>query len=200
MDSLKNCPEIARGSRPLGVTRGASLSSRNWLDCRDDQINFEHDDPQVIIIGAGHSALVLAARLKRLSEADLLNVSFAITTFKPFSAELHKIINEVDKDLLGGLERSGFKLNDDPSGLPIKYWREGEGFYFNVGCSELIIDGKFKIKQGQEIDRFEKKGIRFKDGSVLDADIVVLATGYTSRQENFQKIFGSKVANRSRAV
>jgi len=46
-----------------------------------------------------------------------------------------------------------------------------------VGCSQLIIDGKVKIKQGQEIERFEESGIRFKGGSFLEADIVVLATG-----------------------
>ena len=46
-----------------------------------------------------------------------------------------------------------------------------------MGCSQLIIDGKVKIKQGQEIERFEESGIRFKGGSFLEADIVVLATG-----------------------
>lgn len=33
------------------------------------------------------------------------------------------------------------------------------------------------MKQGQEVERFEKDGLRFKDGSFLPADIVVLATG-----------------------
>jgi hypothetical protein len=46
-----------------------------------------------------------------------------------------------------------------------------------VGCSQKIIDGRVKIKQGQEIERFEENGIRFKDGSFLEANIVVLATG-----------------------
>jgi hypothetical protein len=49
-----------------------------------------------------------------------------------------------------------------------------------VGCSQLIIDGKVKIKQGQGIERFEETGIRFKDGSFLEANIVVLATGMIS--------------------
>lgn len=52
-----------------------------------------------------------------------------------------------------------------------------KGYYINVGCSELIIDGKVKIKQGQEVERFEENGVRFKDGSFLPAGIVVLATG-----------------------
>ena len=52
-----------------------------------------------------------------------------------------------------------------------------KGYYVDVGCSQLIIDGKVKIKQGQGIERFEETGVRFKDGSLLEADIVVLATG-----------------------
>ena len=52
-----------------------------------------------------------------------------------------------------------------------------KGYYVDVGCSQLIIDGKVKIKQGQRIERFEETGVRFKDGSLLEADIVVLATG-----------------------
>jgi len=52
-----------------------------------------------------------------------------------------------------------------------------KGYYIDVGCSQLIIDGKVKIKQGQEIERFEKTSVRFKDGSFLEADVVVLATG-----------------------
>ncbi len=41
----------------------------------------------------------------------------------------------------------------------------------------MIIDGKVKIKQGQEVQQFEENGIRFEDGSFLEADVVVLATG-----------------------
>jgi NAD(P)H-nitrite reductase large subunit len=52
-----------------------------------------------------------------------------------------------------------------------------KGYYIDVGCSQLIIDGKVKIKQGQEIERFKEAGVRFQDGSFLEADIVVLATG-----------------------
>lgn len=52
-----------------------------------------------------------------------------------------------------------------------------KGYYIDVGCSQLIIDGKVKIKQGQEIERFEKTAVRFKDGSFLEVDVVVLATG-----------------------
>jgi hypothetical protein len=72
MASLKQYPEIARHSRPLGVTRGPHVSTKNWLEVRQDESEFLNDDPQVIVVGAGHSGLMLAARLKRLGLRTLV--------------------------------------------------------------------------------------------------------------------------------
>ena len=41
----------------------------------------------------------------------------------------------------------------------------------------MIIDGKIKLKNGTQIERFTSKGLKFTDGSELEADVVVLATG-----------------------
>ncbi|OZJ03213.1 hypothetical protein BZG36_04538 [Bifiguratus adelaidae] len=112
------------------------------------------------------------------------------------------VIKEEDKELLEGLERAGFKLHygDDGSGLLMLYFRRGGGYYLDVGASQLIIDGKIKMKQGQEINHFDENGIVFADGSRLDADIVVLATGYKNMRETARRIFGDEVANRTGEV
>jgi len=47
----------------------------------------------------------------------------------------------------------------------------------DVGASQLIIDGKIKLKNDAQIARFAQTGLEFEDGSTLDADVVVLATG-----------------------
>ena len=38
---------------------------------------------------------------------------------------------------------------DDESGLFMKYMRRGSGYYIDVGASQMIIDGKIKLKAGQ---------------------------------------------------
>ena len=50
---------------------------------------------------------------------------------------------EVDKDLLDALAARGFRLwaGEDETGFQMMYLRHGGGYYFNVGCSELIISG-----------------------------------------------------------
>ena len=48
----------------------------------------------------------------------------------------------------------------------------------DVGASQMIIDGKIKLKNDAQISRFTEKGLEFDDGSTLDADAVVFATGW----------------------
>ena len=47
----------------------------------------------------------------------------------------------------------------------------------DVGASQLIIDGKIKLKNDSLITRFTKNGLKFENGSELPADVVVFATG-----------------------
>jgi hypothetical protein len=78
----------------------------------------------------------------------------------------------------------------------MKYFQRGGGYYIDVGGSQLIIDGKVHVKQGQEISEILPKGLRFADGSEIDADEIVLATGYQNMRSNTRLIFGDKVADR----
>jgi hypothetical protein len=47
----------------------------------------------------------------------------------------------------------------------------------DVGASQLVIDGKIKLKNDSHIERFTKTGIKFQNGTELLADVVVFATG-----------------------
>ena len=48
----------------------------------------------------------------------------------------------------------------------------------DTGASKLIIEGKIKVKNDAQISRFTQDGIVFDNGSKLQADVVVVATGY----------------------
>lgn len=48
----------------------------------------------------------------------------------------------------------------------------------DVGASRKIIDGSIKLKSDGRISRFIRTGLLFEDGSKLDADVIMLATGY----------------------
>ncbi|MBA2415676.1 MAG: NAD(P)/FAD-dependent oxidoreductase [Geodermatophilaceae bacterium] len=135
-------------------------------------------------------------------DADLIFASIPYPVLAHIHQGATQQIAELDKDLLAGLERAGFKIDygEDGSGLFMKYLRRGGGYYIDVGASQLIADGKIKIKQGVEIERFTSTGVEFTDGTELPADIVVLATGYENMRESARALLGDAVADRCTPV
>ena len=75
----------------------------------------------------------------------------------------------MDKTLLDGLQRVGFKLDDgeDGTGWQFKYLTRGGGYYFNVGCSDLIAESAIALRQFADIDTFVAEGARMRDGTML---------------------------------
>ena len=54
-----------------------------------------------------------------------------------------------DEELLDGLERVGFKLDfgDGGTGWQFKYLTRGGGYYFNVGCSDLVAQRRDRAER-----------------------------------------------------
>ncbi|MBU2531524.1 MAG: NAD(P)/FAD-dependent oxidoreductase [Alphaproteobacteria bacterium] len=106
---------------------------------------------------------------------------------------------EEDRELLDGLRKRGFKLDNGPpdnTGYQMKYLRRGGGYCFNVGCSDLIVEGKIKLEHFENIDHFIENGARMTDGSIMEADLIVTATGYKNQQEVARLFLGDEVADR----
>jgi lysine/ornithine N-monooxygenase len=102
-----------------------------------------------------------------------------------------------------GLQRAGFAIDHgiDGAGISRAYMTRGGGYYIDVGCSQLIADGKVKVKRSPEgISKFTERGLVLKDGTELESDIVVLATGYDNMRTTVRKTLGDKVADRLRDV
>ncbi|KAF8309272.1 pyridine nucleotide-disulfide oxidoreductase family protein [Clavulina sp. PMI_390] len=133
-------------------------------------------------------------------DSDLAIASFPQRANLPYATKAYETICEMDKPLHDGLKKAGFLLDEESKGLFIKYYEKGGGHYINTGCSDLIVEGKVKLKAGHEVSHFESNGIRMADGTFLEADIVVLATGYKSMRESTRKILGSTIADKTGPV
>ncbi|MDQ3260102.1 MAG: NAD(P)/FAD-dependent oxidoreductase [Pseudomonadota bacterium] len=103
-----------------------------------------------------------------------------------------------DEKLLQGLAAAGFHLDFQPgdAGFQMRYLQRGGGYYFNVGCSDLIIKGEVGLMQYSDIECFVPEGARLRDNSIVPADLLVLATGYKSQQEVARRLLGDEVAER----
>jgi len=118
--------------------------------------------------------------------------------FKSVQFDLATLQRNLDADLLSGLSRAGFQLDGGPdsAGLFMKYLQRGGGYYIDVGTSQLIIDGKIQVKQGQEVTAILPHGVRFADGTEIEADEIVFATGYANMRTQARAIFGDELASR----
>ena len=133
-----------------------------------------------------------------LDDNDLIATSMPLKLARKSHAMTAEKSKELDKELLDGLERVGFKLDfgEDNTGWQFKYLTRGGGYYFNVGCSDLIIKGDIALKQFADIDTFVATGAKMRDGETIAADLVVLATGYKRQEELVRKLFGEDVTKR----
>jgi putative flavoprotein involved in K+ transport len=133
-----------------------------------------------------------------LDDNDLIATSMPL----PLARKSHQLVTdlskELDKDLLDGLRRRGFKLDygEGGTGWQFKYLTRGGGYYFNVGCSDLVISGAIRLAQFSDIEDFVAQGARMRDGETIAADLIVMATGYRPQEELVEKLFGSHVAER----
>jgi putative flavoprotein involved in K+ transport len=133
-----------------------------------------------------------------LEDNDLIATSMPVPLTRKTHVMLTEQSKELDKATLEGLRRIGFQLDfgEGGTGWQFKYLTRGGGYYFNVGCSDLLISGAVKLKQFSEIDAFVAEGARLKDGAVLPADLIVLSTGYKPQEYLVRKLFGDAVADR----
>lgn len=133
-----------------------------------------------------------------VQDVDLVGASIPYPLLTEFYKGLTKQFAEWDKELLTSLERVGFKTDfgDDGSGFYLKYLRTGGGYYLNVGCSDLIVAGEIKVKQGVDLARMTANEAVFGDGSSMPVDMVVLATGYKNMKESVRNLLGDEVAER----
>jgi cation diffusion facilitator CzcD-associated flavoprotein CzcO len=133
-----------------------------------------------------------------LEDCDLLTVSVPLALARKSHQMLTQQAKVMDQELLDGLARKGFRLDfgDDDTGWQFKYLTRGGGYYFNVGCSDLIIKGEIELLQFADIAEFTAEGARLRSGETLPADLIVLATGYKGQEHLVGKLFGDAVARR----
>jgi putative flavoprotein involved in K+ transport len=133
-----------------------------------------------------------------LEDNDLIASSMPLTLARKSHVLLTEQSKNLDKQLLDGLARVGFKLDfgDGGTGWQFKYLTRGGGYYFNVGCSDLVAAGKIALRQFADIETFVAGGARMNNGETMAADLIVLATGYKPQEHLVRQLFGGEVTTR----
>jgi cation diffusion facilitator CzcD-associated flavoprotein CzcO len=130
--------------------------------------------------------------------ADLMLVATPYDMSLEAFKSMTKLARERDRQLITRLNAVGFRTDygDDETGHRMKYLRRGGGYYINVGCSDLIADGAIGLISSEQIESIVETGALLKDGRIIEADLIVMATGYENQQALVRRTFGAEVANR----
>ncbi|MET9224296.1 NAD(P)/FAD-dependent oxidoreductase [Lentzea sp. NPDC003310] len=149
-----------------------------------------------IALGDLYSERAVAAGVTT-DRADTIFASLPYRILPQFQIPVYQRIKEKDADFYARLEKAGFDLDwgDDDSGLFLKYLRRGSGYYIDVGASELVADGQVKLVRGQ-VQRLTEHTVVLADGTELEADLVVYATGYGSMNGWVADLAGQEMADR----
>jgi putative flavoprotein involved in K+ transport len=131
-------------------------------------------------------------------KADLIFASVPYKIMHTFHIPVYEEMKKRDADLYSRLQKAGFMLDfgDDGSGLFMKYLRRGSGYYIDVGASELVANGSVKLRSGVNIARIKPKSVVLSDGTELEADVIVYATGYGSMNHWLADLVSPEVADR----
>lgn len=149
-----------------------------------------------LALGGLYSEQAVAAGVTT-HKADMIFASIPYRVLPALQVPVYQQMKERDKDFYDRLEKAGFLLDfgEDDSGLFCKYLRRGSGYYIDVGASELIADGKIKLKTGKT-ERITENGVLMADGTLLPADVIVLATGYGSMNGWAAQLISQEVADK----
>jgi cation diffusion facilitator CzcD-associated flavoprotein CzcO len=131
-------------------------------------------------------------------ECDLITASMPMPLTKKAHQHFTKRARDADRALLEGLAKKGFKLDfgEDDTGWQFKYLTRGGGYYFNVGCSDLLLEDKIGLVQFDQIAQFDADGMTMADGHKIEADLIILATGYKPQEHLVAHLFGDQLARR----
>jgi putative flavoprotein involved in K+ transport len=127
------------------------------------------------------------------SDLHLATIPFKIMTEQ--QKQRCKHIREKDAEYYRRLEAVGFHLDfgEDGSANIMQFLRRGNGYYFDTGASELIMNSEVMLAHG-DVQGFTPNGVLLRDKSVIGADVVVLATGYRPFTDIAEKFIGKDMA------
>ncbi len=186
----------------IGTGNSAHDVAQDLYACGVETTMIQRASTHIVSLKEAQRVYLLYAEGPSIDDCDLLATSFPFPVLKVAYKRATKMSKEIDKPLLDKLEARGFRTNDgvDECGFQMSYLQRGGGYYFDVGCSGLIADGKIDIVQYDDIDTFCDKGARLKDGTIIAADLIVMATGYKMQQETVRQFMGDEIAERAGPV
>lgn len=176
--------------------------AQDFVNCGASEVSLVQRHPIFSLSAEAWETLQLGLwNMEGLSteDADLVGNSIPLAVARTMSVDLTKAMAEHDKGMLEGLEKAGLavRTGNDGYGLADHQLIKGGHYYIDQGANQMIIDGRIKIHRCEDgVAEFHGNGLTLADGKNLQADVVVLATGYEKNILTVQRLMGQDVASK----
>ncbi|KAF7359203.1 FAD/NAD-P-binding domain-containing protein [Mycena sanguinolenta] len=218
-----------KGGKPFAGKRVVVVGAGNTSADLCQDLSF-HGAESVTMVQRSASLVIPIALVQNLVEnmypeeleidtCDFLVMAKPVPLIQEMADRTEALLVEQLKETYQPLREAGFKLVTNKNLFTVFYSTYGgghtstvpsrnlcllaslmTGYFYDVGCVDLIRSGKVKVKQGVKIARLEKNSVIFTDGSTLEADAIVLATSFGSIRDSMRGIFGDSVIDQTSPV
>ena len=130
-----------------------------------------------------------------LSDSDRMLLGYPLPVQRLMAMAGIKMCADANPGYFDRMEAQGWKVERDGDLWGLMYDREG-GHFFDLGSGELVANGTVKVRSGVVPVTYTETGLEMSDGSQIDADVIVFATGYTANvRETAKTMFGDSVGD-----
>ncbi|KAF6807862.1 flavin-binding monooxygenase [Colletotrichum sojae] len=129
-------------------------------------------------------------------EADMVGNAIPLGIIRKMSIGLTQAMAEHDKAVHDGLKRAGLALREGRDGYGLADYQliKGGQYYIDQGACDMIVDGRIGIVRCEGgIQEFTETGMTLADGTQLEADVVVFATGFHTNVATIERLWGPEV-------
>ncbi|KAL4749580.1 hypothetical protein BDW72DRAFT_194717 [Aspergillus terricola var. indicus] len=133
-----------------------------------------------------------------LEDADLLSHSLPTAVARTLSVGESQMMSANDKEMLDGLERAGMTVKRGDGDSLVDYQLvKGGHFYADQGACQMIIDGRIKVRRCEQgVLGYYEDGVILADGTKIDSDVVILATGFELSAKLIERLMGKDVMDK----
>jgi cation diffusion facilitator CzcD-associated flavoprotein CzcO len=129
-------------------------------------------------------------------EADVIGNSIPLPVARTLNLGQSQMMAMQDKDLIEGLEKAGVAIQKPEKvgfGFLDHLFIKTGHFYIDQGASAMIVDGRIKIHRCEEgVKEFVEHGFLLGNGTKVQADLVVLATGFEKNMVSVKQLVGEE--------
>ena len=132
-----------------------------------------------------------------LEVSDRILMSYPLAVQRWIGKKGIAVMADSQQEYFDRVAAGGFNIERYGDLWGLLYDREG-GHFFDLGSGELIANGTVKVSSGEDKlpVAYTETGLRLGDGSSIDADVIVFATGYsTNILPTAKKLFGQEIGN-----